>query len=351
MVVLFTACSGTSDKATIGFIAPLTGPFAEWGESIKKGVDIGLEDAQHQFEVDYQDSACDPQQTVTIAKKLIEVDNVKIIIGPGCVTGLRAMAPIAEEHGVLLFSTGLLDDQIFEDYSNVINLATQISTEVKHIVTYLDMKAYRKIALVHGTNYFGQEYGKRLPESLHEYDIQVTSIHPSSLDTTDFRTIILTAMRKNPEAIFIHQAELQIGVFVKQLREMGYDLPVYSYYGAEAPSVIEAGMGALEGLEYTYPVNSAEGSEEKERFEKRYGDTLPTATSFFAYDGIMLLDQAIDVCVSFDVACIKKFFKGEYEGLSGLMVFEEDGSLTRPFGIKRYENGSFVWVTKNLDIS
>jgi len=284
---------------------------------------------------------------------MIDVENINVIIGPGCVTGLRAIAPIAEQENVLLFSTGLLDDEIFKEYTNVINLATQISTEANYVATYVNSQKVDNIAVVHGTNYFGQEYGRRLPEALDREGLEVTSVYPTDLDETDFRTVILKIIQENPEAVFIHQGELQIGIFAKQLRELDYDIPIYGMYGTEAQSVLNSGGRALEGMEYTYPVNNAEGSEEKRTFEQRYYEKYkktPSATSFFAYDGLILLDQAFEVCRFDDTQCIDKFFKthGNYEGLSGLMKFEKDGSLTRPFGIKKIENGSFVWVVKEL---
>jgi len=34
----------SGEEIKIGFIAPLTGPFADWGDSIKNGLDLALED-------------------------------------------------------------------------------------------------------------------------------------------------------------------------------------------------------------------------------------------------------------------------------------------------------------------
>ena len=358
---LMAACATQSEtvvqqeKIKIGLIAPLTGPFAEWGSTIREGMELVLEDTEHKFVVDYQDSVCEPPKTVTIAQKFFNVDGIKIVIGPGCVTGLRAIAPLAEEQEALLFSTGLLDDAIFQEYDSVINLATQISTEADHMAEYLGKNNMTSMVIIHGTNYFGEEYGRRLPEVLEKNGIEVKSIHPTDLDTIDFRTIILKVKEDKPDAVYIHQSENAIGQFAKQLRQSNSQIPIYSTYAAEAQSVLESGGESLEELKYTYPVNIAEESEKKKEFEKRYAekfgkDKVPSATSFFVYDGLILLDKAMNECQPNDTQCIAKFFKtyGEYEGLSGYMKFEQDGSLTRSFGIKKIENGTFVWVTKEI---
>jgi len=357
ILLLLVGCGGQQreEEIKIGFIAPLTGPFADWGKSIQNGLELALNDTDHKFVVDYQDSVCDPKQTLNIATKFFDIEDIKIIIGPGCVTGLRAIAPLADKKQALLFSTGLLDDQIFEEYNSVINLATQISTEVQHMAVYLKSRDLKKVAVIHGTNYFGEEYGRSLPEALKGEGIEVTRVERSDLDTTDFRTAILKLMEDDPEAVFIHQGETQIGLFAKQMTESGHDIPIYTYYGAEAESVIQAGGDSLEGIQYTYPYNSAETSEKKKIFEEKYKNkyqSIPTATSFFVYDGLQLIDQALDVCNPKDTPCIKTFFVtlGKKEGISGLMKFENDGSLTRQFGVKEIRDGEFVWVNKQISL-
>lgn len=341
----------------IGFIAPLTGPFAEWGQTIQEGLKLALEDVKHDFQVDYQDSACEPKLTVNIAKKFFEMDNIKLVLGPGCVTGLRAIAPMAQEKNALLFSTGLLDDIVFIDHKNVINLASQISTEALYMAKYLSEQGIGKVAVVHGTNYFGEEYGRRLPAFLKNFGIEVVSVHPSDLNLRDFKSVIVKIFKEDPDAIFIHQGEAPTGIFVRQLRDLGKTTPIYSYYASEAESVLEAGDDALNGMHYTYPVSSAEESQEKMDFEKRYTEKFganktPSATSFFVYDGMMIMDKAMDSCRSDDTVCIGSFFRnlGNYSGISGEMKFEKDGSITRPFGMKMVENGRFVWVTKEIKI-
>lgn len=340
----------------IGFIAPLTGPFADWGRTIEEGLQISLENTKHKFSVDFQDDVCDPKQGVTIANYFLNVEKIKLIIGPGCIESLKPIAPISDQKNALLFSTGLLDEEVFEKHQSVINLASQISSEGKYLAKYLSSQNVKRVAIVHGMNPFGVEHSKRLPIFLENFDIKVSSIQGTSLDASDFRTVILKIMNTEPDAIFIHQGEKQIGIFVKQTRELGYKIPIYGYYGSEAQSVIEAGREALEGMFYTYPVNRAEGTLAKQNFEKRYkekfgSDKVPSTTSFFVYDGMMLLDMALDSCHSSDITCIKNFFKGrEYNGISGEMRFEENGSITRPFGIKKIENGKFIWVTKEINL-
>lgn len=361
LTIIISGCNQTTtsnvvkenEYIEIGLIAPLTGPFAEWGQSIAQASELALKDTNNKIKINYQDSACDPKQTVTIAERILNLNKNKIIIGPGCVTGLKAIAQITDKNNALMFSTGLLDDSVFEEHSSVINLATQISTEANAIARYIAKEKHNKVAIIYGDNAFGKEFSLRLPEALKENNIKTTITESSSLDETDFRSLIIKLIKVNPDAIFIHQGEKQIGLFVKQLREMNYDTQIYSYYGAESESVLNSGGSALEGIKYTYPYNSAEDSIRKKEFEQRYKEKYnkePSATSYFVYDGIILLDKAFDKCKSDDVNCIKSFFINheKYIGISGDMKFESDGKLIRDFGIKTISNNKFEWLVKKI---
>lgn len=343
-----------SGPVKIGFIAPLTGPFAEWGTSLKNGMEIALGHTKHKFSVDYQDDMCESTNALAIGQRFIAAEGVNLIIGPGCLNGIEALGPLAQQKGALLFSTGLLNDAAFERHKNVLNFATQISTEAKYLGKYLSTQQISRAGILSTTDVFGEEFQRQLSRILPTYKIAVVANEETARDISDFKPIILRMMQKKPDLIFIHQADMQIGLFARQLRANGFKIPLYGYYGSQAQAVLEAGGAALEGLKYTYPVNSAELSEQKKYFDDEYGrrfnESIPTASSYFVYDGMMILDKALDGCAVKDIECIRKFFQREegFEGVSGFMKFEKDGSTTRPFGIKQVKNGQFEWVERPL---
>src|SRR3989338_6103543 len=348
------AAAAQESVVRIGFIGPMTGPFATWGESIQYGAELAAEDARHRIEIDYQDDACQAAQAVNAAQKFFNVDDIHIVIGPGCDDSLKAIMPLAKEHDALVLSTGLLGDDVFAaNPTNVINLSTQVSTEAAFLAAYLRARGITSAGIIHGDNSLGQECGKRLPERLASVGIKTTIDENTSLSATDLRTTAAKIKHSEPDAVFVHQGEEQAGLFAKQFRQLNSTIPLYGMYGTESQNVITAGGAAVEGMRYTYPVNSADESAQKGTFEKRYiakFNVSPTATSFFVYDGIMLIDKALDVCSATDGACVEKFLKqyGPYEGLSGKMEIQADGKNVRPFGIKEIKNGEFVWITKTI---
>ncbi len=332
----------------IGFMAPLTGPYAEWGESLKNGMILSLEDVNNNYLVDYQDSQCDPQIATTILKKYI-ADGINVVVGPGCLSELKAISPISAENNVIIISTGLVDDSAYDD-KYVMNFASQISTETKYLSKFIsEDKLIQKVAIVYADTSHGQEFSRTMKENLEKKDLVVTNMEMTSQSTTDFKTLILKITQQNPDAIVLHQSELGIASFAKQLRESGNNIPIWGYYGTEAQGILDLGEDAVEGVYYTYPLNSSDQSLKKENFDKRYFhvfDVIPKASTYFVYDGFKTLDIALSKC-SVDVDCIINFYNDyTYVGLSGDMFFYDYGRIDRPFGLKKIDNGRFVWVNK-----
>jgi branched-chain amino acid transport system substrate-binding protein len=225
------------------------------------------------------------------------------------------------------------------------------------MAAYLNSQGIKRVALLYGDNPYGEELSSKFPGFLEQRDMQLTLGESSNLTDTDFRTDILKIIQSNPQAIFVHQGEQQIGLFAKQLRQMGSEIPIYAVYVAESPATIAAGGAYTDGIHYTYPLNSSLNSASDTAFTARYAaaygkDQFPTASTLFVYDGMMLLDRALSQCSATDISCIKNFFAhlGTYSGLSGTMMFNSDGSIVRPFGIKEIKNGQFVWVTQNVKL-
>src|SRR5579859_49718 len=82
------AAAASGQPIKIGMSLPLTGPTAYLGESAVKAVQMGMDDWNakggingRMFQLVKEDNANDPQQGVTVSRKLIDVDNVPVVLG------------------------------------------------------------------------------------------------------------------------------------------------------------------------------------------------------------------------------------------------------------------------------
>src|SRR5680860_262359 len=91
-VFMFRQESDASIK--VGVILPLSGDFASFGEAVKRGIEqIQNDDILYVFE----DTKCESAETVSAATKLLNIDQVKYIIGPVCGSPQEVIAPLIKD--------------------------------------------------------------------------------------------------------------------------------------------------------------------------------------------------------------------------------------------------------------
>ena len=334
----------SNDPITIGVALPLTGEVGTWGERIRQGLTLALEDTKHNFKLDYQDEGnCDAKATLSAVNKFLSIDHTKLLF-MGCLSGTKAAGPLAKRDGAIMFSTGLLDEEVYALGYPVINLATQLATESHFLAPLIESRGFKRVALLRWPDPFGEEFARSLKAELLARKIEVP-YDESAIMNSDYRSIIQKMKLLGVDSVATSLGDAQIRSLVKQLKESGLKIPVVSNYIVETnttPSEL------LNGVEYTYPRNSAEGTSAKEKFDQRFTakfGNAPSVNSYFAYDGLLALDLALDKCLANDSKCIFSFITANVrEGLSGEVHFEANGSNIRPYGVKRVEQGRFIWV-------
>ena len=331
----------------IGVIAPLSGPFAEWGESVLNGALLAAELSDFPIEIIPEDGACTPSKIIRAGNALLS-RGVKIIVGPGCGTGMGAMATIAKNYNALLLSPGLLSEELLNEFDNVINIATQYSLETKVLAEHISKRGAKSVAIVHGSNLFGEEHARTLKLFFKDLNVDVALSLRTSLDDRDFRPIAARIVQANPDAVYIHQSEYGLGLLAKQLREANYKGLLFSNYGSENETSKTIAVNYLNGLEYTFPLATRNSDEKQQRIKNLYIERFnrePVASSLFVFDSVLRLKPAITTCENKSLKCIKdEYLKPGFSGISGEWELKQNGESIRHFGIKKIENNQFEWV-------
>src|SRR5438309_1367757 len=92
-----------NEPIKIGFIGPLTGDGAVYGEPYRNMVVMAVEEINKaggvdgkSIEVVYEDGKCNGKDGANAAQKLVNVDKVQVIIGGVCSSETLAAVPVAE---------------------------------------------------------------------------------------------------------------------------------------------------------------------------------------------------------------------------------------------------------------
>ncbi|WFE74905.1 ABC transporter substrate-binding protein [Roseinatronobacter sp. S2] len=217
----------------IGSITTLEGPFATGGQDAYRAMEMAFEAIDYtvggrQIEWIRESSNATPDVALARARKLIEQDEVDIIIGP--LSGaegiaLRDYSRTLDGRTIVNGSSGAADTTLRDPSPNFFRFSTEGTQWMAGLGThaYEDMGS-RHVALVAADYAFpyAQVFG-----FMHEYcelGGEVTKLW-SPLNTTDFSSII-AQFPDDIDAVLLIQGGTDALAFLTQYAEVGGDLPI-----------------------------------------------------------------------------------------------------------------------------
>ena len=341
ILLLFISCTqNPTSKETIkiGFIGPLTGDAADYGQVSRDSLQLAMDEINaaggingRAIQMIWQDGKCNGKEANTAAQKLIFEDRVKIIFFGGCSGEVLGAAPILEENKVIGFGpyTSSPDitkagDYIFRNsYSDKDSGKTAANTIAKK---------YKTAVVIAELTDFAQAYKKVFIEEFEKQGGKIVASEDYQPENRDFRTSLLKIINAKPEAIFVDpQASATGTAILQQLKELGNTIPIYTNFFLSSEDAQKTVGNAAEGVVFIAdPEPSGERKDELiQKYKQRYG--RPPAYEYplpATYDAMHILTKAIGE-VGYDATKIKEWLYKlpNYEGTLGTYRFDENGDV------------------------
>lgn len=363
LLTVFALTSGCAKRESgeikIGATLVLTGPDARAGESARRGIEMSTELANERgglngrrIRVIYEDDQGEPQKAVAAVKKLINVDNVPVIIGPMWSSPTLAVAPIAEENKVVLLTPTASNPRITDagDYifRNTYSDAFEGSKTADYAYTILK---YRRLGILYINNDFGVGLKEAFSLKLMELGgivVITDSYDPSSFD---FRSQLAKFKQSSIDAIYL-VGYSEVGRILKQSKELGLNVPFISSIMFEITDVVETAGLAAEGVVYAYiSYDPDTGDSLSISFSKAYVEKYgvrPDPEAAFSYDAMSIILHVISEVGTNSTDIKNRLYSvKDYHGVTGNTTFDTNGDVIKPIGFKRVINGDYVWEVFN----
>lgn len=354
MALLLSSLPQAQAEIQVGAILPLSGGTQQWGEGIRRGLEVYQRTQGKDLKFIFEDEAfCDSRKAVTAAKKLLEVDGVRILV-TGCLNGTKAIQPIAERYDALVLSAGLLDEQSILDYGNVVSLSAQIGTEAEYLSRYIESSRYRRLVFFRHEDNFTLEFHNQLVKKLTK-DRRLKLKDVPVVDAAFPWKTELSKSRSEPvDAYIVYLGNDELLNFMKAKRILKDQTPVLSGYIIESNFDVGKFGSLLDGVVFTYPALADRQSSKRRKFELTFKDyfgtiAAPTVNTYFVFDGMKVLSEALSNCGGYKMGCVKEYFLSEdkeWEGVSGSFTYHKSGAIKRVFDIKIVKKNGFVEVVK-----
>lgn len=352
--LLVGSCGKKDDQSyKIGVITPLTGTRATYGAATKRGVDLAAEKINKQggvngvrIDIIYEDSQGEPALATNALQKLINVNNVPVVLGAFRSAETQAIAPIAEKQKVILFSASSTADDIkyAGDYifRNVPTNSDQGTTAALFVLQFLEKK---KAAVLYQNDDYGKSLAEAFIRSFQERGGSVVVKETFESKQRDYKTVLAKVKQKRPEVVFFPGNYEECAIILKQARELRFMEPFVGGDGAYSPQLFEIGGRAVENSYYTLMAMGYGISDDlieffRRSFIEKYAEE-PDVYSAYAYDAIITIAEAIKQS-AYSADSIKgALYRMEFKGITGITRFDSYGEVTKPYYLYQAKKGNF----------
>jgi len=338
----------------IGAILPLTGDGAKYGEEAKNGIELALEYLKDsKIEVIYEDDQGKANGAINAFNKLVESENLPVIIGPMYSSTALAVAPLGEKKKVVIFSPSASSpeltkagDYFFRNWPSDLYEGSEMASFAYNTLNL------RAVAILSVNLDYGVGLTKVFEKVFKSFGGRILKTEYYNQGATDFRTQMNKLRSLNPEAIYLPGYYTEIGLILRQAKEIALKTKFLSCVGFDNPKVLEISGNATEGVIFARPYYDPESKNPNvksfvERFTKRYG-TAPGIYAAHAYDALKITAKAVEQG-GYSADGIKKALYSirDFPGITGKTSFDQNGDVIKPIQIMEVSNGKFKQYSKS----
>lgn len=298
------ASPASAEELRIGFIAPITGIFAQVGKDMVDGFQMYLDEhkgkiggADVKFIV--EDEQGKPDTAATKTKKVILQDKVHIVVGGLLASSGYAMAPVSTaEKTVYIPSVPAADDLTQRDlskYPYMIRTGWTSSQPSHPFGQWACDQGYKKIAAIGADYAFGYEVIGGFQRAFEACGGKIIQKIWPPLGTKDFGPYIPT-LKADADAIFSLMVGPMSLQFPKQLAASGNKKPVIgggtSYDEFVLPSMGDEVIGHVSALQYSAAIDTPKNQAFVKAYRAKYGK-VPSYYSESNYTTAEMIDAVI----------------------------------------------------------
>ena len=308
----------------IGSVLSVTGPAAFLGDPELKTLQLYVERINaaggvlgRKLALVHYDDAGDANKANGFGKRLIESDNVDLIIGGTTTGATMAMAPLVEKAGVPFIS--LAGGVVVVEPARRWVFKTPHTDRMAAEKVFADMKkrGITKVALLSETSGFGQSGRKETQAVAQKMGIELVADETYGAKDADV-TAQLTKIKAAPgvQAVLVFGLGQGPAVVTRNYAQLGIKLPMYQSHGVASEEYIKLAGKAAEGVRLpaaSLLVADKLPAEDPQKpvvtgYAKAYKDKYKEDVSAFgghALDALMLSVEAIKKAGSTDKAKVR----------------------------------------------
>ncbi|WP_395681391.1 ABC transporter substrate-binding protein [Inquilinus sp.] len=288
-------------KLKIGFMATLSGPPAALGQHMRDGFQLGVKELGGTLgglptEVVVEDDELKPDVAVNKVRKLLESDQVDIVVGVVFSNVMMAIAKPVTDAEKILISPNAGPSPLAGKGCSPYFFSVSYQNDQNHEVMgkYAQDKGWAKVALIAPNYQAGKD---ALAGFKRHYKGEVAEEIYTQVNQQDFSAELAKIAAAEPQAVFVFMPGGSGVNLVRQYRQAGLAdrIPFLSAFTVDEttlPATKDAALGLFAGAQWAPNLDNPANKAFVAAFEKEYGYE-PALYAANGYDAAKLIDAAI----------------------------------------------------------
>lgn len=361
--------ANAQDTVSIGLFTSLTGASAVVGEDMQRGVELAINRVNEGYEVPMKDGSTRaigpgvngsqirlivedaesrPQGAMDAVRKLVNVDNVPVVLGEYSSGLTLPTGQFTNESGVVHISIGANSPKLREIgpfFFDMIGLATLQGPAMVNLAE--EAIGAKTFATFMPNNPYGVGVELAVCEAARERGFECVASVRYEEQKTDYRAELQQVSAPNPEAVIFFAYGADARLVLRQAYELGLETSE-KWFGTEVSNWVNEVSETPEIAEGIRGIEHDVGGDFYNEqyampYEEAYGEKPLTVFGGYGYDAAMIAALAIEEAGSTDPDAIREAVHEvaeAYRGVTGDKSVDEDGmQTTEDYALLIYENG------------
>ncbi len=358
-----------ADTLKIGAIFAITGPAANLGLPESRTLQMLVDDANaaggidgRRVELFMKDSQGDAEKAISFAKQLVEEQQVLAIIGPSTSGESMKLKGYCNENETILLSCAAAESIVNPVAKWVFKTPQMDSFAAQMIFAAMKKRGITRIGAVVSNTGFGQGGKAQLEKYAPANGITLAITEVYDAASTDLTGVLAKVKAQNVQAVVNWSVEPAQSLVPKNMKQMGFDVPLYQSHGFGNINYVAMAGRAAEGI--IFPAGRllvADGlpaghpqkkvlTAYKSEYEAKFHEEVSTFGGH-AYDAFLILTEAVRRAGSIDPAKVRDAIEGitNLPGTAGVFSFsptDHNGLTIDAFEMLTVRNGKFALYGK-----
>lgn len=352
--------SSDNDEVKVGTIVPLTGKVASFGQSAKEGVLLaekqindagGVKGKKVKFLV--EDDQGDQNVALNVFNKLVDQENVDVILGPLTSAPTLAISPKTGSSKVPMLTPAATEPTVTKIGNGYVFRGCYIDSFQGEAMSKFSKETLKQetVAILYNV---GSDFSKGIAESFKE-DFEkrggkVVAFESYNNDDKDFNAQLTKIKGTNANGLFLPDYYNVVGLIAKQAKNIGVKSTLIGVDGWESDELFSIAGDSINGSYHINHFFAYDKEDTVAKFVKEYEELYkrkPDTLAALFYDGAMTVAKALNEANSLDKEDIVKALKAvEIKGVTGNIRFGEDNSAVKDAVILKIDDGKKELVEK-----